>query len=178
MSDINFRSSKKKLGPFSFLVLLFHLVVVPVFVEEAVDGLAVLLPRNAAGLHGINGNLKRWQPLVETKQLFNQSYTHFVPTPANLPLHISLSRTQPNNLREELTLEHFAVVGAEKPHNSKMRVDRSDLIVIPFSVSTRVCHLVIVCFFQPSYTGQAVQQATQWSSSSWHCVACCLTWPM
>ena len=64
------------------------------------------------------------------------SYTHSIPTPANLPLHISLSRTQPNNLREELTLEHFAVVGADKPHNSKMRVDRSDLIVIPFSVST------------------------------------------
>ena len=65
-------------------MLLFHLVVVSVFVEEAVDGLAVLLPRNAAGLHGINGNLKRWQPLVETKQLLNQSYTHFVPTPENL----------------------------------------------------------------------------------------------
>ena len=33
-------------------------------------------------------------------------------------------------------------------------------------VESRVGHLVIVCFFQPCYTGQAVQQATQWSSSS------------
>ena len=42
----------------------------------------------------------------------------------------------------------------------------------------RVGHLVIVCFFEPYYTGQAVQQATQWSSSSRHCVACCLAWPV
>ena len=32
--------------------------------------------------------------------------------------------------------------------------------------------------FQPCYTGHAVQQATQCSSSSRHCVACCLAWPV
>ena len=31
--------------------------------------------------------------------------------------------------------------------------------------------------FQPCYTGNAVQQATQCSSSSRHCVVCCLAWP-
>ena len=36
----------------------------------------------------------------------------------------------------------------------------------------RVGHLVIVCFFQPCYTGQALQQATQWSSSSRPYEAC------
>ena len=32
--------------------------------------------------------------------------------------------------------------------------------------------------FQPYYTGHAVQQATQCSSSSRHCVACSLAWPV
>ena len=30
--------------------------------------------------------------------------------------------------------------------------------------------------FQPCYTGHAVQQTTRWSSSSRHCIACCLAW--
>ena len=65
-------------------------------------------------------------------------------------------------------------------HYHTLRRRRSEvekLDALPY-IPTRISHLVIVCFFQPYYTGHARQQATQCLLLLLHCVACSTACPV